>query len=73
MSSYWYVNMCRFQGADSLFLKLFLETTNIRVPGTRSKNSSGYLGAKLPEICTPSSESYSCRFNQAWLTNATLY
>ena len=22
-------------------------------PGTRSKNSSGYPGAKLPEICTP--------------------
>ena len=37
----------------ALFEVSFGNITNIRVPGTRSKNSSGYPGAKLPEICTP--------------------
>ena len=39
----------------ALFEVSFGNITNIRVPGTRSKNSSGYPGAKLPEICTPTS------------------
>ena len=48
------MSTCATSGVPThFFLKLFLETTNIRVPGTRSKNSSGYPGAKLPEICTP--------------------
>ena len=35
------------------FKVIFGNITNIRVPGTRSKNSSGYPGAKLAKICTP--------------------
>ena len=49
------MSTCATSGVPThfFFKVIFGNITNIWVPGTCSKNSSGYPGAKLPEICTP--------------------